>query len=93
MYISHSVPKHYKLAMHIFGQMAIAKSLAELDELVLSCTVLFNSPCSSDNVDKHFNNIQCMLTDADVELTVEEGKVVVEDPEVCPISKRRTITR
>ncbi|XP_059190873.1 uncharacterized protein LOC131973047 [Centropristis striata] len=54
--------KHYKLAMHVFGCMTQASTLRELDELVLSTNVVFSSSHSGDNVSKHFENIQMLLT-------------------------------
>ncbi|XP_042345228.1 uncharacterized protein LOC121945214 isoform X2 [Plectropomus leopardus] len=58
-------PKNYKLAMHVFGLLTSATSITEFDEMLLSCTVIFSSPCSSENVQKHFDNIQTMLTSID----------------------------
>ncbi|KAL7870566.1 hypothetical protein SRHO_G00080630 [Serrasalmus rhombeus] len=72
------VPSHYKLAMHTFGLLTSASTLAELDEMLLSCTVLFSSPCSSENVEKHFKNLQTMLTAFGVS-TVNDSSIVAED--------------
>ncbi|KAF4116672.1 hypothetical protein G5714_004161 [Onychostoma macrolepis] len=55
-------PNNYKLAMHVLGLLTTASSLVEFDEMLTSCTVVFSSPCSSENVEKHFNNIQTLLT-------------------------------
>lgn len=67
--------------MHVFGLLTSASSIAELDEMLLSCTVIFSSPCSSDNVEKHFNNIQTMLTNIG-DSTVDDSSIVPEDLEV-----------
>lgn len=81
IFISFSAPKNYKLAMHIFGLLTTASSLAEFDEMLLSCTVIFSSPCSSKNVEKHFNNIQTLLTSIG-ESAVDDNSIVPEDLEV-----------
>nr|XP_019961581.1 PREDICTED: uncharacterized protein LOC109641528 [Paralichthys olivaceus] len=73
-------PKNYKLAMHVFGLLTSASSIGELDEMLLSCTVIFSSPCSSENVEKHSNNIQTMLTTIG-DSTVDDSSVVPEDLE------------
>ncbi|RXN24054.1 hypothetical protein ROHU_035230 [Labeo rohita] len=73
-------PKNYKLAMHIFGLLTTASSIVEFDEMLLSCTVIFSSPCSSENVEKHFNNIQNWLTTIG-ESVVDESSIVPEDLE------------
>ena len=36
----------------------------QLDEVVVSATVLFSSPRSGENVEKHFQNLQTLLTAA-----------------------------
>ncbi|KAL7825264.1 hypothetical protein AOLI_G00324710 [Acnodon oligacanthus] len=76
-----SLPSHYKLAMHAFGLLTSAGTLAELDQMLLSCTVLFSSPCSSENVEKHFRNLQTMLT-AFGASPVNDSSIVAEDFEV-----------
>lgn len=50
------------MAMHVFGMLTTASSIQELDEVLISCTVIFSSPFSSGNVGKHFENIQHLLT-------------------------------
>ena len=67
--------------MHVFGMLTSASSIAELDEMLLSCTVIFSSPCSSENVEKHFNNIQTMLTNIG-DSTVDDSSIVPEELEV-----------
>lgn len=44
------------------GLMTQATTMAELEEIVDSCAVLFSSPKRGQNVDKHFNNLQQKLT-------------------------------
>ncbi|XP_057198393.1 uncharacterized protein LOC130559383 isoform X2 [Triplophysa rosa] len=78
-------PKNYKLAMHIFGLLTTASTIAEFDEMLLSCTVIFSSPCSSENVEKHFNNIQALLT------TI--GDSVVDDNSIVPEHLEDTISQ
>ena len=60
----HSASKHYHLAMHIFGLMTQATTLHELDDIVCSTNVVFSSSCSGEQVDKHFHNLQILLTRA-----------------------------
>ncbi|KAK7127267.1 hypothetical protein R3I94_018454 [Phoxinus phoxinus] len=73
-------PKNYKLAMHVFGLLTTASSIVEFDEMLLSSTVIFSSPCSSENVEKHFNNIQTLLTTIG-ESVVDDSSIVPEDLE------------
>ncbi len=63
--------KHYKLAMHTFGLLACSANLMQMDEVLLSATVLFCSPCTGDNVAKHYNNLQ--------ELMQQVGKLEAEE--------------
>ena len=67
--------------MHTVGLLTPASSLADLDDMLLSCTVLFSSPCSSENVVKHFLNLQAMLTAFGVS-PVNDERIVAEDFEV-----------
>ncbi|XP_056602872.1 uncharacterized protein LOC130419888 isoform X2 [Triplophysa dalaica] len=78
-------PKNYKLAMHIFGLLTTARSIAEFDDMLLSCTVIFSSSCSSENVEKHFNNIQALLT------TV--GESVVDDNSIVSVDLEDTFSQ
>nr|XP_055052042.1 uncharacterized protein LOC129437773 isoform X2 [Misgurnus anguillicaudatus] len=64
-------PKNYKTT---------ANSIVEFDEMLLSCSVIFSSPCSSENVKKHFNNLQAMLTTIG-ESAVDDSSIVPEDLE------------
>lgn len=48
--------------MHVLGLMTQATTLKELDEVVVSATVVFSSPASDENVEKHFQNLQALLT-------------------------------
>lgn len=47
--------------MHIFGLLTTASTLEDLDDVVQSAAVVFSSPCSGANVEKHFNNLQSWL--------------------------------
>ncbi len=67
--------------MHVFGLLTTASSLVEFDEMLTSCTVMFSSPCSSENVEKHFNNIQTLLTTIG-ESADDDSNIVSEDLEV-----------
>lgn len=67
--------------MHVFGLLTTASSIVEFDEMLLSCTVVFSSPCSSENIEKHFNNIQTLLTNIG-ESAADDSNIVSEDLEV-----------
>ncbi|XP_039679701.1 uncharacterized protein LOC120573877 isoform X2 [Perca fluviatilis] len=54
-------PKHYRLSMHLFGLLTSAATLMEMDDIITSMAVLFSSPQSGDNVEKHFQNLQNRL--------------------------------
>lgn len=60
-FVSHSAPKHYYLAMHIFGLLTTAVNLGDLDDMVQSTAVVFSSTHSGANVLKHFSNLQSWL--------------------------------
>lgn len=47
--------------MHIFGLLTTASSLEDLDDMVESAAVVFSSPSSGANVEKHFNRLQSWL--------------------------------
>lgn len=49
------------LPMHVFGLLTTAKALKDLDEMVESAAVVFSSPSSGENVEKHFNDLQSKL--------------------------------
>ncbi|XP_020557716.1 uncharacterized protein LOC105353816 isoform X2 [Oryzias latipes] len=51
------IPAHYKLGMHIFGLLACSSTLEQMDQVLLSATALFNSPCSGPNVEKNYDNL------------------------------------
>ena len=72
--------KHYHLAMHVFGLMAQATTLNELDDIVRSTTVVFSSSCSGQEVEKHFHNLQTLTRAGPPEIdergTEEENFVV-----------------
>lgn len=67
--------------MHVFGLLTTASSSVEFDEMLLCCTVVFSSPCSSENIEKHFNNIQTLLTNIG-ESAADDSNIVSEDLEV-----------
>lgn len=47
--------------MHIFGLLTTASSLEDLDDMFQSAAVVFSSPSSGANIEKHFNNLQSWL--------------------------------
>ncbi|XP_019720910.1 uncharacterized protein LOC109513130 [Hippocampus comes] len=55
--------QEYHLAMHVIGLFTTATTLQALDDMVLSATVVFSSPCSGQNVEKHFKNLQLLMQD------------------------------
>lgn len=72
---------NYKLAIHVFVLLTYTSSIGEFDEVLLSCTVIFSSPCSSGGFEKHLNNIQAKLTTIG-DSTVNDSSIVAEDLEV-----------
>ncbi|XP_036066996.1 uncharacterized protein LOC118598438 [Oryzias melastigma] len=57
-------PEHYRLAMHVFGYMTQAETLVELDGIVTSAAIVFSSSHSGDNVEKHFQSLQMLMSRA-----------------------------
>ncbi|KAL0148846.1 hypothetical protein M9458_055855, partial [Cirrhinus mrigala] len=72
------IPKHYILAMHIFGLLACCSTLKEMDEVLSSSTVLFCSPCSEANVAKHYNNLQLLMQKRGT-FELDDKNIVAED--------------
>ncbi len=58
MFTFRSASKNYHLAMHVFGLFTTASTLEQLDDMVQSAAVVFGSPASAANVEKHFHNLQ-----------------------------------
>ncbi|KAK7877629.1 hypothetical protein WMY93_031641 [Mugilogobius chulae] len=54
-------PKHYSLAMHVFGLFTSAQTMAQLDEMLYSAAIVFGSPCVGPNVAHHFAHLQSLL--------------------------------
>lgn len=54
--------------MHIFGLLTTANTLEDLDDMVQSAAVLFSSPSSGANVERHFNNLQTWLQKKGIQL-------------------------
>ncbi|RXN14620.1 hypothetical protein ROHU_028583 [Labeo rohita] len=77
-YQAESMQRHYKLGMHTFGLLACSTSLKQMDEVLLSATVVFSSPCSGDNVEKHYNNLVVLMQQVG-KLEIEEQNIVAED--------------
>ncbi|XP_076579586.1 uncharacterized protein LOC143315907 [Chaetodon auriga] len=72
-------PKHYHLAMHIFGLFTTASTLEELDDMVQSAAVVFSSPSSAANVEKHFQNLQTWLQRSQVQLDDTSESSLIKD--------------
>lgn len=72
--IINSAPHHYRLAMHVFGALTTASTLAELDDMVQSVAVVFSSPSSGANVEKHFKNLQSWLQNIGTPVDVTTSK-------------------
>ncbi|KAI4798480.1 hypothetical protein KUCAC02_022031 [Chaenocephalus aceratus] len=70
--------KHYRLCMHVFGLMTQTTTLKELDQVVVSATVLLASPCSGENVEKHFKDLQTLLT-AVAQPVIDDSGIAEED--------------
>ncbi|KAK1899355.1 120.7 kDa protein in NOF-FB transposable element [Dissostichus eleginoides] len=70
--------KHYRLCMHVFGLMTQATTLKELDQVVVSATVLLASPCGGENVEKHFKDLQTLLT-AVAQPVIDDSGIAEED--------------
>ena len=64
--------------MHVFGVMTQATTQKQLDEVVVSATVLFSSPRSGENVEKHFQNLQTLLTAA-TQPAIDDSSIAQED--------------
>lgn len=68
--------------MHLFGLLTSAATLMEMDDIITSMTVLFSSPQSGENVEKHFQNLQNSMQT----ISFYEGSDRAEnDLEVCLI--------
>ncbi len=66
--------------MHLFGLLTRAATLMEMDDIITSMTVLFSSPQSGENVEKHFQNLQNSIQT----ISFYEGSDHAEnDLEVC----------
>lgn len=63
--------------MHVFGLLTQATTLKQL-EVLGSATVVFSSPRSGENVEKHFQNIQTLLTAAS-QPVIDESCIAEED--------------
>jgi hypothetical protein len=60
---------------------ACASTLKQMDEVLLSATVVFCSPCSGDNVAKHYNNLLVLMQQVGT-LDVDEQNITAEDYKV-----------
>lgn len=47
--------------MHTIGVFTTATSLNDLDDMVKSATVIFDSPSTGKKVEKHFRNLQLWM--------------------------------
>ena len=80
-----SSPKHYRLSMHLFGLLTSAATLMEMDDIITSMAVLFSSPQSGDNVEKHFQNLQNRLQTIGFSESSDRAENAENDFEVCLI--------
>ena len=67
--------------MHVIGRMTQARTMHELDDVFISAAVVFSSPCSAVNVEKHFQNLQVHLQGIDQ--AIDEAKIEEEEFGVC----------
>ncbi|KAK7877304.1 hypothetical protein WMY93_031996, partial [Mugilogobius chulae] len=78
-------PKHYHLCMHIVGALSQKNDLRSIDELIISSAVVFCSQCTGENVDKHFNNINKILSQMGKDDSEYTGEGQEEDLiDTCP---------
>lgn len=52
--------------MHVFGLLTSAATLLEMEDILISMAVVFSSPQSGDNVEKHFRNLQSKMLNIDI---------------------------
>ncbi len=69
------------MCMHLIGLMTQATTLQQLDEVVVSASVVLSSPSSGENVEKHFHNLQKELTST-AQPVIKDSDVIDEDFEV-----------
>lgn len=58
--------------------MTQATTLKQLDEVVTSATVVFSSTSSGENVEKHFQNLQTLLTST-AQPVINDSDITAED--------------
>lgn len=58
--------------------MTQATTLKQLDEVVVSATVVLSSPSSGENVEKHFQNLQTLLTSTE-QPVINDSNITEED--------------
>uniref|UniRef100_A0A1A8B0C6 Ubiquitin-like protease family profile domain-containing protein n=1 Tax=Nothobranchius furzeri TaxID=105023 RepID=A0A1A8B0C6_NOTFU len=74
--------KHYKFGMHIFGLLACSSNLKDFDGIILSATVVFKSPCSGPEVQKHLQNLKLLINQTG-NGDDEEKDIIPEDYKEC----------
>lgn len=62
----------------MFGLIACSSTMEEMDEIIQSAAVLFNSACSGDNVARHSKNLHRLLQKKET-FEVDDKDVVAED--------------
>lgn len=67
--------------MHIFGLLACSSTLKEMDDVLLSATVLFCSRFSGPNVVKHYKNLKVLMKQRGT-INVAEKDIIAEDYKV-----------
>ncbi len=64
--------------MHVFGLLTSAATMVEMEDILISMTVVFSSPQSGDNVEKHFCNLQNKM----LNIGISEDMTVITDEDV-----------
>ncbi len=64
--------------MHVFGLLTSAATMGEMEDILISMTVVFSSPQSGDNVEKHFCNLQNKM----LNIGISEDMTVITDEDV-----------
>lgn len=76
-----STPRHYKLAMHVFGRLACSTTLKDMEEIIASATVVFSSPCNGNNFAKHYQHLLELIKQStamdDTNVHGEDYKVIL----------------
>lgn len=58
--------------MHVFGLLTSATTLAEMEDILISMAIVFSSPKSGENVEKHFLNLQYKMLNMGISENITE---------------------